>query len=292
MPVTLLIMSRLGAMLFILVALPLAFVLAQRPGGGLGGGFRSAPPAEAGDDREWGADPDLTEDHFTFVRLQHNGDKDGGFTDYPKADRNFTRRLQELTSMEVNPVYKNFAIDDPKLFQYPFAFMSDMREVTFSQAEEEALRTFLTNGGFIMADDQWGDSAWEYVSDAMKGVFPDKEPVELKLSHPIFNSVFNLEKLGYLPQIPSHDAAEKWMKMGLDNHYEPSRYGDEEDERNTPRFQAWFDDNGRMMMLVCHNNDIADGWEEESFEPWFFEKYSEKLCFPLGINIVFYALTH
>ena len=49
---------------------------------------------------------------------------------------------------------------------------------------------------------------------------------------------------------------------------------------------------GRMMMLVCHNNDIADGWEEESYKPEFFKKYSEKMCFPIGINIIFYALTN
>ena len=285
-------MAKLGTALLVFVVIPIGFLLAQRPGGFGGGGFRPVQSAGEGGGDRWDTDPDLDDDHFTFVRLLHNGDKDGGLTDYPRADSNFTRRLQELTSMEVNPAYKYFPIDDPKLFQYPFAFMSDMREVTFSQSEEEALRTYLTNGGFIMADDQWGDSAWEYVSDAMKGVFPDKAPVELTLNHPIFKAVFNLEQLGYLPQIPSHDAAERWIEMGLeDNHYEPMRYEDEE-ALNTPRYQAWFDDNGRMMMLVCHNNDIADGWEEENYKPWFFEKYSEKLCFPLGINIIFYALTH
>lgn len=274
--------------MLIAITLPSALVLAQRSWGG-GGGFRSSEPTEGGEGR-WETDPDLAEDHFTFVRLHHNGDKDNGMTDHPRADSNFTRRLQELTSIEVNPVYRSFNIDHPDLFQYPFAFMSDMRRVTFTQAEEEALRNYLSNGGFIMADDQWGDSAWEYVYDAMKGVFPDKEPVELDISHPIFSCVF---KLPYLPQVPSHDTAKVWEMRGEDNHYELKGFEDLDPETlNKPHFRAWYDDNGRMMMLVCHNNDIADGWEEESDNPSFFKKYSEKLCFPLGINIVFYALTN
>ena len=124
----------------------------------------------------------------------------------------------------------------------------------------------------------------------MEGVFPDREPVELTIKHPIFSCVFKLDKK---PQVPSHDAAAHWESLGLDNHYEIKGFQNEDPEdMNTPRYWAWHDEKGRMMMLVCHNNDIADGWEEEDFNPWFFKKYSEKMCFPLGINIVFYALTH
>ncbi|MGY8690821.1 MAG: DUF4159 domain-containing protein [Verrucomicrobiales bacterium] len=205
-------------------------------------------------------------------------------------DLNFTRRLHELTAIEVNPGCLNIEITDERLFQYPFAFMSDLRDVLFSADEEEALRKYLTNGGFIMVDDQWGDECWEHVYGTMKGIFPDKEPVELDIDHPIFSSVF---KLDYLPQIPSHDAFDKWEELGLDNHYETKGFDSEDPEAmNKPHFRAWYDDNGRMMILVCHNNDIADGWEEESYKPEFFKKYSEKLCFPLGINIVFYALSN
>lgn len=276
---------------FVLMA---ALVLAQVPfdpgvsqRGGRSFGSRSnwgglEPP------REWQADPEFPEDHFTFVRLRHNGD--GGMTDYPDAEQNFTRRLQELTSIEVNPGYLNIEITDERLFLYPFAFMSDLRDVTFSRADEEALRKYLLNGGFIMVDDQWGKRCWNQVLAAMEGVFPDRKPTELTLKHPIFDCVF---KLDFLPQIPSHDSADDWHTMGVDKHYERDGFNHErEEDMDTPRFWAWHDDNGRMMMLVCHNNDIADGWEEEDFNPWFFQKYAEKMCFPLGINIVFYALTN
>ena len=47
-----------------------------------------------------------------------------------------------------------------------------------------------------------------------------------------------------------------------------------------------------MIVMICHNTDNGDGWEEESVNPWFFEEYSEKKNFPLAINIIFYAMTH
>jgi hypothetical protein len=53
-----------------------------------------------------------------------------------------------------------------------------------------------------------------------------------------------------------------------------------------------FDDKGRLMALLCHNNDIGDGWEREGEEKEYFQQYSERWSYPLGINIVTYAMTH
>ena len=45
------------------------------------------------------------------------------------------------------------------------------------------------------------------------------------------------------------------------------------------------------MVLVCHNTDLGDGWEEEATDPYYFSEFSEKKAYPLGINIVFYVMT-
>jgi hypothetical protein len=55
---------------------------------------------------------------------------------------------------------------------------------------------------------------------------------------------------------------------------------------------AYFDDDGRICMLVDVNNDLADGWEEESYAPWYFNAFSEKYCFPMAINVLFYVMTN
>jgi hypothetical protein len=46
------------------------------------------------------------------------------------------------------------------------------------------------------------------------------------------------------------------------------------------------------MVLMTHNTDIADGWEREDENIEFFNRFSVKMSYPLGINIVVYAMTH
>jgi hypothetical protein len=47
-----------------------------------------------------------------------------------------------------------------------------------------------------------------------------------------------------------------------------------------------------MMVMICHNTDLGDGWEREGENEYYFREFSEKAAYPLGINIVFYAMTH
>jgi hypothetical protein len=56
--------------------------------------------------------------------------------------------------------------------------------------------------------------------------------------------------------------------------------------------RAWFDDKGRMMIIAIHNSDVSDGWEREGENSDYFHVFSEKIAYPLGINIVFYLMTH
>ena len=64
------------------------------------------------------------------------------------------------------------------------------------------------------------------------------------------------------------------------------------EEGKQVRFWALYDDDGRMMMLCCQNTDLGDGWEREGENRWYFEEFSEKKAFPMGVNIVTYVLTH
>jgi len=40
------------------------------------------------------------------------------------------------------------------------------------------------------------------------------------------------------------------------------------------------------------NCDNGDGWEREGEDDGFFHEFSEKRAYPLGINIIFYLMTH
>ena len=152
--------------------------------------------------------------------------------------------------------------------------------------EAKALSRYLLNGGFLMVDDFWGESMKTHFLSEMEKVFPDRKPVSLELTHPIFNAVFPLT---LKPQVPSEDSAERNKGRGVYETWEDEiRY-----EGPAPAdYLAYLDDEDRIMALLCHNTDLSDGWEEEGKSEWFFSRFSEALSYPMGINIVYYALTH
>ena len=46
------------------------------------------------------------------------------------------------------------------------------------------------------------------------------------------------------------------------------------------------------MAIFCHNTDLGDGWEHEGENEFYSREFSHKKAYPMGINIVVYALTH
>ncbi len=228
----------------------------------------------------WDKDQEFKHDVFTFVRVEYS-DWGGGWrgkwrTDYPDSDLNFSYRLQELTSMKVDPNGKVLKLTDPQLFDYPFIYIIEPGNMYLEEAEVLALRKYLENGGFLMVDDFWGEEEWAGFYEQIKRVFPNREPKELPLEHEIFHCVYDLKEK---PQIPSI------------NHYWSGRKTERWDATEA-HYRAIFDDKNRIMALICHNTDLGDGWEREGLDQGYFKEYSEKWAYPLGINIVTYAMTH
>jgi hypothetical protein len=248
---------------------------------------------------DWETDREFFYDVFTFVRIRYSSGYEGrryrgsygrgygrGFsggnwaTDYPDSDLNFSFRLHQLTSMEVHPDGLVLELTNPELFNYPFIYIVEPGRLVFSQEEVKILRRYLLNGGFLMVDDFWGEAEWDNFYYEIKRVFPEREPVELGLGHPIFHAVFDLKEK---PQIPSINVALQGRDYGITWEREDAR---------VPHYKAIYDDKGRIMVIICHNTDLGDGWEREGEDEWYFREFSEKKAYPLGINIVFYAMTH
>lgn len=227
---------------------------------------------------EWPVNPDFAHDHFTFVRIEYDSWRFGGkwATDFPDSDLNFSYRLQELTAMKVNPQSKILRMTDPELFDYPFVYLIEPGDIVLSDEEVAALRRYLLNGGFMMVDDFWGEREWENFYEQVKRVFPDREAEELPLEHEIFHCVYDLKEK---PQVPSIHAW--WNGVTA-----------ERPDAAEAHYRAFHDDQGRIAMLICHNTDLGDGWEREGIDPNYFKEMSEKWAYPLGINIIVYAMTH
>jgi len=260
-------------------------------GGGRGGRGRAGWSRDVrGEDQdrggvpEWKNDDRFKDDVFMFARVRYSsaggyGRRGGGWaTDYPDSDFNFSYRLQELTALETDPYGKIVELTDDALFDYPWLYMIEPGSMELNEAEVLALRKHLLNGGFLMVDDFWGSYELANLLEQMERVFPDRKAIELPLEHDVFHCVYDLKKK---PQIPN---IHFWWDTG-----ETSERGSDSE---TPHYMGIFDDKGRMMVIICHNTDVGDGWEREGLDSRYFKEFSEKWSYPLGINILMYAMTH
>lgn len=233
---------------------------------------------------DWEVDQQMIDDTFTFVRIKYDSygyGRGGGWeTDFPDSDLNFSLRLQQLTSLKVNPDPIVLELTDPRLFDYPFIYLIEPGRMTLSPAEIEALRRYCLNGGFVMVDDFWGDDEYRMLAENLRRAFPGRPPAEVPLSHEIFHCVYDLKEK---PQVPALGAA---RYGGGHGEYRPGS------DTSRAIYRAITDDEGRIMVFICHNTDLGDGWEREGQDKRYFEEYSVKKAYPMGINIVTYAMTH
>jgi hypothetical protein len=241
----------------------------------------------------WKNAPGFEKDVFTFARiLFHNepgGRWLGWFIDYPDADLNFSYRLQQFTSMKVDPDCRVLKLTDPTLGRYPLIYMEHVEYMQLTLDEAKALQNYLYNGGVLLVNDTWGDAAFNHFAEIMAHVLPGHPWTELTMDHPLFHCVFDLQGPMNNLQVPT--------KQFLNYNYNPN---DPLSKPTRPReagwenmhVRAWLDDRGHISILFLNNSDVSDGWEREGEDEAYFKLFSVPRAYPLGINIVYYLMTH
>lgn len=213
---------------------------------------------------------------FTFVRLMYSGGDlvNNWRTDYPKADEQLVLGLRRITGLDyVNPEPKALRISDPELFKYPFAYAVEVSQMQLSDAEAQTLREYLLRGGFLAVDDFHGDFEWERFASQMKKVFPEYEPVDLPVSHPIFHCFFDIDDLIQVPGLQHLYTRSLSEKGGTVAHY-----------------RAIIGKDGRLMVMITHNSDLGDAWEWAEV-PAYSTVFTTR-AYELAVNYVVYSMTH
>jgi hypothetical protein len=261
----------------------------RRDGFGRSYGANSPEAIQEQDQMQKALNPNFKEDVFTFARLVFEADSSGYLgggrqweDDSPEADLNLSFRLFQVTSLKIRPGLNYINITTSELERYPSVYMAASGRLVLMDQEVTDLRRYLLNGGFLMADDFWGDDQWDHFYGQMKRVFPDREPVELSLDDRIFQTVYSFKEE---PQMPSVGSFQR-TGQSFDPYWP---YGNKD---HGPHYYAIYDDKHRMMAILCHNNHFGDGWEHESEDQRYFERFSDKMAYPMFINIVYYAMTH
>ena len=254
----------------------------------------------------WTNQPGYEKDVFTFVRVIYRRAPDssgisitssgkGWITDYPDSDLNLSYRIQQVTSMKVDPDGRVLRLTDPSLLDYPWIYMVEPGGLQLKDEEIPILRKYLLNGGVLMADDFWGQKQWDNFERNIKKVLPERQFTELPMEHPLFHFIFDLKGPKNKLQTPnirqgirSLDPRSPFYGVTWETYHDDyDRVG-----ARDMHVRAIFDDDSRIMVIATHNCDNGDSWEREGEDDGFFHEFSEKRGFPLGINIIFYLMTH
>ena len=243
----------------------------------------------------------MANDVFTFARVRY--DSTGGFgqswyqyegrdwerweTDFPRADRNLLFRLQQLTSLTVAPEPVVIRLTDERLFDFPLVYMSDVGWQELSSAEKRQLRVYLQRGGFLWADDFWGQAEWDNFHRNTKHLVPNSQWREIPKTHPLLSMVYPLKQC---PQVPARVfyAQRRVSYDPPEIHRYPN--GGVADLSQV-HLMGLFDADDRLMAIATHNTDIADGWERESESQVFFQTFSVN-AYAFAVNVIVYAQTH
>ena len=199
----------------------------------------------------------LFSQEFNIARIQYGGGGDW-YCD-PSSLPNLLKYLKTNTPMVKAGKEIKIKLTDNNAKHFPYLYLTGHGNIKFSEDEIIELRSILSNGGFLHADDNYGmDKSFRR---EIKKVFPNKEFVELPHSHPIFSSYYNFEN--GLPKIHEHDGKP------------PQALGLYEDDK--------------LVILYTYESDLGDGWEDPAVHNDPIE--IRELALKMGVNIIYYALT-
>jgi hypothetical protein len=209
--------------------------------------------------------------------------------DFPRSDRHLLEGVRRLTRIDARSVEQVVDLDGTDdVYNWPMMYAVEVGHWYLPQDQANQLREFLLRGGFLMVDDFHGSEVypdyatgepineWETFLTSIKRVFPDRRVEDLPNNDPIFHTLYDLDDKF---QVPGYS---NWMQ----NHitYEKGPTGME------PHWRGIRDDNGRLVVAICHNMDLGDGWEN-SDDPKYDEKWAS-LAYRVGMNYFVYDLTH
>jgi hypothetical protein len=197
--------------------------------------------------------------------------------DYPRGDRTLARIVRRLTRVNVRSVEQPVNLEDgDDIYHWPFLMVGLAGYWELSDDQAAKLRDYLLRGGFLFCDSFFGSDSWIGFEQGMRRIFPDREMVDLTDDHPVFSSVYSIPNM---------------TKVQIPNMY--ALYGGGRgylSDGAVPRWRGIMDDDGRLMVLIAFNNDVADSWQWADDPRYPAE--SANLGLRIGVNIVVYAMTH
>ncbi len=172
--------------------------------------------------------------------------------------------LIRFTNKNINTRIKSKPIvvepSSPDLLSYSFVHMTGHGNVVFGPSDIENLRNYLTSGGFLHIDDNYGMN--QYVRNEIKKLFPNNELKEIPASHPIFQKPYSFP--AGIPKIHEHEG------------------------KRPQAFGVFVE--SRLVLLYTYETDLGDGWEDAEVNNDPIEVREKAL--KMGANILNYVFNN
>jgi hypothetical protein len=199
-----------------------------------------------------------TEPTYKIAKIKYSGG--GDWYGDRTALTNLIKFCNDNLKTNIKPEEDVVEVGSETLFNYPFTFLTGHGNVVFSDQEVKNLRKYLTGGGFLHIDDNYGLN--QFIRSQMKKVFPELDFVELPANHPIFHQKFVFPT--GLPKIHEHDGK---RPQGFGLIYK-----------------------GRLVCFYTYECDLGNGWEDAGTYNGDTPE-SRLKALKMGANLIQYALT-
>lgn len=194
---------------------------------------------------------------MTIARLHYEGG--GDWYANPSSLPNLLAALGQRTTLPMEREPAEVRLTDDRLWDYPVLHATGHGEMRFSDVEVARLREYLTRGGFLHVDDNYGlDPSFRR---EIARVFPDRPLTDVPLSHPVYHLVYDMPQ--GLPKIHEHDG-------------------------KAPRGLGIFIGD-RLAVFYSYESDLGNGWEDVG--TYDDPPPLHEAALRMGVNLFVYAVT-
>ena len=189
--------------------------------------------------------------------IKYNGG--GDWYSVVDALKNLVNFCNREANMNIDPEYATVEVGSSEIFNYPFVFLTGHGNIVLNSQEIENLRNYLSAGGFLYVDDDYGLD--KFIRPVFKQLFPDKELIEIPFAHPVFHQKYDFPN--GMPKIHEHDD-------------------------KAPKTYGIFIE-GRLVCLYSTESNISDGWDSADVHK--DPEEARKKALKMGANIIQFAFT-
>ncbi len=108
----------------------------------------------------------------------------------------FLEEVRKNTQVDADSGFTPAKLSSEDVFNYPFAVMTGEGEFSLFEEERAMLHSYLTRGGFLLASAGCSSREWDRsFRREFRAIFPDKELQKIPMEHPIFKTVYNIERI-------------------------------------------------------------------------------------------------